>query len=384
VVIRPPASGGWREGDPVGRRQFCDVGSLDLERGASLPSVRIAYETWGSPSPGRDNAVLILHALTGDSHVTGPAEPGHLTAGWWNGLVGAGKLIDPARHWIICPNVLGGCQGTTGPSSAGPAGQSAARDRPWGSRWPRVTVRDQVQAERRLADHLAIDRWRLVLGGSMGGMRALEWAVMAPERVAGLGIVASTGEASADQIGFSVTQIAAIQADPHWRNGDYYGAEPGQGPHVGLGLARRIAHLTYRSARELDVRFGRRGQEEVDGGIDPLDGGRWQVGSYLDHHGAKLIRRFDAGSYVALTEAMNSHELGRGRGGMEAALSQITARTIVAGIDSDRLYPLPQQERLAAGIKGAGEVRIVRSPYGHDAFLIESDQLGDALAPLVD
>ncbi len=362
----------------MGRREFLDVGPLELECGGSLPSVRIAYETWGSPSPARDNAVLIEHALTGDSHVTGAAGSGHPTAGWWNGLVGAGRLIDPARHWIVCPNVLGGCQGSTGPSSP------ASDGRPWGSRWPHTTVRDQVQAELRLADHLAVDQWRLVLGGSMGGMRALEWAVMSPERVAGLGVVASTGEASADQIGFSMTQIAAIRDDPRWQGGDYHDAEPGAGPHVGLGLARRIAHLTYRSAGELDARFGRRGQEELDGGQAPLDGGRWQVESYLDHHGAKLVRRFDAGSYVALTEAMNSHELGRGRGGMEAALGQITARTIVAGIDTDRLYPLPQQERLASGIKGAGHVRVVRSPYGHDAFLIESDQLSDALAPLVE
>ena len=373
MSIDPPASGGWREGDPVGRRQFLDVGPLQLERGGQLP-VRIAYESWGSPSPDGDNAVLILHALTGDSHVAGVAEPGHPTAGWWSGLVGPGKLIDPARHWIICPNVLGGCQGTSGPSSPAPDGM------PWGSRWPRTTVRDQVEAERRMADLLGIRRWKLVLGGSMGGMRALEWAVMAPGRVAGLGIVASTGEASADQIGFSVTQLDAIRADPRWAGGDYHAANPGEGPHVGLELARRIAHLTYRSAAELDVRFGRRAQDS----LDPLDGGRWQVESYLDHHGDKLALRFDAGSYVALTEAMNGHELGRGRGGQEAALSSVTARTIVAGIDSDRLYPLNQQQRLADGIAGAGDLQVISSPFGHDGFLIESEELAAVLAPLVD
>ena len=374
----PPASGGWREGDPVGRRQFLDVGPLRLERGGVLPAIRVAYESWGRPSTGADgrvdNAVLVLHALTGDSHVTGVPEPGHPTPGWWGGLVGPDRLLDPSRHWIICPNVLGGCQGTTGPASPGPAG------RPWGSRWPRTTVRDQVTVERRLADALGIDRWRLVLGGSMGGMRALEWAVSAPERVVGLGVVASTGEASADQIGFSMTQLAAIRADAAWAGGDYHDRKPGDGPHAGLGVARRIAHLTYRSAGELDARFGRNGQDPVD----PLDGGRWQVESYLDHHGDKLAHRFDAGSYVALTEAMNSHELGRDRGGLEAALASVTARTIIAGVDSDRLYPLEQQERLAAGIRGAGAVRVVHSPHGHDAFLIESGQLGDALAPLLD
>ncbi len=373
----PPASGAWREGDPVGRRQFVDVGPLRLERGGMLPAVRVAYESWGTPAVGDgsvSNAVLVMHALTGDSHVTGGVEPGHPTPGWWNELIGPGKLVDPARHWIICPNVLGGCQGTTGPSSPGPGSA------PWGSRWPRTTVRDQVNVERRLADLLGISRWHVVLGGSMGGMRALEWAVSAPERVARLGVVASTGEASADQIGFSATQLAAIRADPAWAGGDYYDAPPGHGPHAGLGVARRIAHLTYRSADELEARFGRGAQDS----IDPLDGGRWQVESYLDHHGDKLAHRFDAGSYVALTEAMNGHELGRGRGGLDAALAMITARTVVAGIDSDRLYPLEQQERLVAGISGAGALQVVHSPHGHDGFLIESERLTEVLAPLVD
>jgi homoserine O-acetyltransferase len=316
----------------------------------------------------------VMHALTGDSHVSGRVEPGHPTPGWWDGLVGPGKLLDPERHWIICPNVLGGCQGTTGPSSPGPGGS------PWGSRWPRTTVRDQVAVEARLADLLGINRWHLVLGGSMGGMRALEWAVTAPERVERLAVVASTAEASADQIGSSVTQLAAIRADPAWGGGDYYHAAPGEGPHAGLGIARRIAHLTYRSAEELQTRFGRAAQDA----IDPLDGGLWQVESYLDHHGDKLTHRFDAGSYGALTEAMNGHDLGRGRGGVPAALAAITARTVVAGIVSDRLYPLEQQARLVAGIKGAGSLQVVDSPYGHDGFLIESERLTEILRPLVD
>jgi homoserine O-acetyltransferase len=357
----------------LGGRRFVDIGALPLERGGHLPAVRVAYESWGQPNAERDNAVLILHALTGDSHVTGGVEPGHPTPGWWNGLVGPGRLLDPERHWIICPNVLGGCQGTTGPASASPDGLA------WGSRWPRTTVRDQVAAELRLADSLNIARWKLVLGGSMGGMRALEWAVIAPERVAGLGLIASTAEASADQIGFTIPQLDAIRADPGWAGGDYHQAAAGQGPHVGLGIARRIAHLTYRSAAELDARFARSAQDPVD----PLDGGRWQVESYLDHHADKLAHRFDAGSYLALTEAMNSHEIGRGRGGLAAALSTITAPTVVAGVDSDRLYPITQQERLADGIPGAAKLQVIRSPYGHDAFLLESDQLAGALEPLV-
>jgi homoserine O-acetyltransferase/O-succinyltransferase len=344
-----------------------------LERGGVLPDVRVAYETWGEPTPARDNAVLVLHALTGDSHVAGEAEPGHPTAGWWNGLIGAGKLIDPARWWIVCPNVLGGCQGTTGPSSIGPGGIR------WGSRWPRTTVRDQVEVERRLADLRGISRWHAVLGGSMGGMRALEWAVSFPDRVAGLGVVASTAAASADQIGFSMPQLEAIRNDPYWNGGEYHDAPAGRGPHRGMGIARRIAHLTYRSAAELDERFGRKAQTPT---TDPLDGGTWQVASYLDHHAAKLARRFDAGSYVALTEAMNSHDVGRDRGGIEAALSQVTARTAVVGIDSDRLYPLSQQDRIAAGVRTSGPTERIISPYGHDAFLIEAEQIGTALQRL--
>ena len=236
-----------------------------------------------------------------------------------------------------------------------------------------------MATELRLAKALGITRWKLVLGGSMGGMRAVEWAISAPDRVAGLGLIASTAEASADQIGFAVPQLAAIRADPHWAGGDYHHAAIGQGPHVGLGIARRIAHLTYRSAGELDSRFGRGAQDPVD----PLDGGRWQVESYLDHHAEKLAHRFDAGSYVALTEAMNSHEVGRGRGGLTAALATITAATVVAGVDTDRLYPLSQQERLADDVPGAAKLQVIRSPYGHDAFLLESDQLSAALEPLV-
>jgi homoserine O-acetyltransferase len=369
----PPASAAWQEGDPVGRRRFADVGAVRLERGGVLPDVRVAYETWGEPAPARDNAVLVLHALTGDSHVVGEAGPGHPTPGWWNGLIGPGTLIDPARWWVVCPNVLGGCQGTTGPASFGPG------DSRWGSRWPRTTVRDQVEVERRLADLLGIQRWHAVLGGSMGGMRALEWAVSFPDRVAGLGVVASTAAASGDQIGFAVPQLDAIRSDPYWQGGDYHDEPPGRGPHTGMGIARRIAHLTYRSGRELDERFGRQAQVPTD---DPLDGGTWQVESYLDHHAAKLAQRFDAGSYVALTESMNSHDVGRDRGGIEAALSRVTARTVVAGVDSDRLYPLAQQDRIAAGVPTSGLTVRISSPYGHDAFLIETGQISDALRPL--
>lgn len=365
-----PASAAWRDGDPAGRRQFADIGALDLEGGGRLPAVRIAYETWGTLAADGSNAVLVEHALTGDSHVTGDAEPGHPTAGWWSSLVGPGAPIDTDRWFVVAPNVLGGCQGTTGPSSTAPDG------RPWGGRFPLVTVRDQVAAEIRLADALGVQRWALVVGGSMGGHRVLEWAVSAPERVAALAAVATTAQTSGDQIASFHTQIGAIAADPGFQGGDYYDEPDGFGPHVGLGIARQIAHQTYRSAAELDERFGRIPQGEEQ----PLEGGRFAVQSYLDHHGDKLARRFDANTYVALTRAMITHDLGRDRGGVEEALASVTARALVVAVDSDRLFLPEQSERIARGIPGAGPVRYVHSPFGHDGFLIEEDQVGALVA----
>ncbi|MFD6301057.1 homoserine O-acetyltransferase [Streptomyces sp. NPDC060235] len=362
----PPASGGRREGDPPGLRKWhLRDKALSLEAGGELPDVRLAFETWGRLAPDGSNAVLVLHALTGDSHVAGPAGPGHPTPGWWDGLVGPGRALDPDRWFVVAPNVLGGCQGSTGPSSAGPTGP------PWGGAFPFLTQRDQVAAEAGLADALGVGRWALVIGGSMGGMRALEWAVSYPDRTDALLLLATTAAASAEQIAWADIQTRAIRSDPNWRGGDYHGAGPGRGPHAGLGLARRLAHVTYRSEPELAVRFGRAPQ----GAEDPWEGGRYQVQSYLDHHAAKLVRRFDAGSYVTLSEAMNSHDVGRGRGGIRAALGRVTARTLVAGVDSDRLYPPSQQAEVAAGIATADRPRVIESPYGHDGFLIEVEQV---------
>ena len=370
----PPATAAWREGDPPADRRFADVGALVLEGGGALPSVRVAYEEWGVRDEDGSNSVLVLHALTGDAHVVGPAGPGQLTAGWWDGLIGPGAPIDTDRWHVVAPNVLGGCQGTTGPSSPAPDG------RPWGSRFPQITVRDQVAVEVALADSLGIDRWAAVVGGSMGGMRALEWLVGQPHRVAAGLVLAVGGEATADQIGTQAAQVLAIRSDPQWRGGDYHGAAPGEGPHAGMGLARRIAHLTYRTEYELEVRFGRQPQ----GDEDPLRGGRFAVQSYLDHHADKLAHRFDAGTYVALTEAMSTHDLGRGRGGLAAALVRITAPVVVAGVDTDRLYPLRQQEQLAEQIPTAvGGCRVIASPYGHDGFLLERDAVAALVAEVL-
>jgi homoserine O-acetyltransferase len=252
-----------------------------------------------------------------------------------------------------------------------------------------LTTRDQVAAEMLLADRLGIDRWAMVIGGSAGGMRAVEWAVTAPERVERLMLLATTAAASADQIAWCHAQIRAVTADPAWAGGDFSRsrgnvadqvAGPLAGPVGGLAVARQIAHITYRSPQELALRFGRSDQA----GESVAAGGRYAVESYLDHHGDKLVGRFDAGSYVILTEAMNSHDVGRDRGGIEAALARITARTVVAGIDSDRLYPLEQSIQLAAGISTAGPLQVISSAYGHDGFLIEVESVGKIVADLLD
>jgi homoserine O-acetyltransferase len=365
-----PASGAWREGDAPGDRRFVDLpGPLRLEAGGELPSLRVAYETWGALSPTRDNAVLVLHALTGDSHLTGARSAAHRAPGWWGAMVGPGLPLDTDRWFLVCPNILGGCQGTTGPSSLAPDG------RPWGSRFPEITVRDQVEVERRFTDALKIDRWAGVMGGSMGGMRALEWLIGYPDRVASGLVLAVGAAATADQIGLQTAQLHAIWADDGYAGGDYYDAADGAGPHRGLGVARRIAHLSYRCEGELEQRFGRAPQT----GEDPLHGGRYAVQSYLDHHADKLARRFDANSYIALTQAMNTHDVGRDRGGVPAALATITAPVVVAGIDSDRLYPIHLQQEIADSVPTSGGLHVVPSEYGHDGFLVETEAVGALL-----
>ncbi|MGB6049854.1 MAG: homoserine O-acetyltransferase, partial [Rhodococcus sp. (in: high G+C Gram-positive bacteria)] len=278
---------------PDGRLGSIDIGRLDLESGASLPQVTIAVQRWGELSPNRDNVVLVEHALTGDSHVSGPADADHALPGWWNGMVGPGAPIDTDEWCVIAPNVLGGCGGTTGPSSIGADGRA------WGSAFPYISIRDQVAAEAALADVLGIERFAAVVGGSMGGMRTLEWIVGNPERVGAALVLAVGARATADQIGTQTTQIEAIVSDPNWQGGDYHGT--GRSPRAGLSIARRIAHLTYRTESELDLRFANSAQDDEN----PWTGGRYAIESYLQHQAAKLANRFDAGTYVLLSEAMN-------------------------------------------------------------------------------
>ncbi len=376
-IGKPPVTGAWRAGDHPGDRSFESLGEQQV-RGGRLPAVRVAYETWGTLSPERDNAVLVLHALTGDTHVTGSAGPGHRTAGWWSDVVGPGLAVDTDRWFVIAPDMLGGCQGTTGPSSVAPDGIE------WGSRFPFVTVRDQVAVQVRLADLLGIERFAAVIGGSMGGMHALELAVTHPERVGRLAVLSTTAQTTADQIAANSLQRAAIQMDPGFAGGDYHDAAPGEGPHRGLALARRMALMTYRASDELNGRFARSWQSDVS----PLgDDGRFSVESYLDFHGNKFTRRFDASSYVTLTHAMDSHDVGDGRGGVAAALGRVTATTLVVGISSDRLFPVEDQHRIAAGIPttlDGDRAAVIRSEFGHDGFLIEHEAVGAHLRRLLD
>ncbi|MFD4467684.1 homoserine O-acetyltransferase [Rhodococcus sp. NPDC058505] len=345
---------------PDGRLTHIPIGALTLESGAVLPDVVLAVQCWGTPTAARDNIVLVEHALTGDSHVTGPASADHPSPGWWDGMVGPGAPIDTDEWCVVATNVLGGCRGSTGPATPAPDGRA------WGSRFPGISVRDQVTAEVALADRLGIERFAAVLGGSMGGMRTLEWIVGHPDRVTAALVLAVGARATADQIGTQTTQMAAITADADWQGGDYHGT--GRSPEAGLGIARRIAHLTYRTEGELDSRFRNAAQD----GEDPRHGGRYAVQSYLEHQAAKLVTRFDPATYVLLSEAMNRHDVGRGRGGVEAALAACTVPTIVGGVDSDRLYPLWQQREIADHLAGCEGLRVVHSKDGHDGFLTEA------------
>lgn len=352
---------------PDGTLGTIALGAVRLENGAVIPEVELAVQRWGELTPDADNVVLIEHALTGDSHVVGPPDEAHPLPGWWDGIVGPGAPLDTDQWCVIATNVLGGCQGSTGPSSPAPDGK------PWGARFPEISIRDQVTAEVALCDLLGIERLAAVVGGSMGGMRVLEWMVGYPQRVEAALVLAVGARATADQIGTQTTQIAAIQADPNWQGGNYH--DTGRAPTAGLGIARRIAHLSYRTEFELDHRF----ENHAQGDEDPRAGGRYAVQSYLEYQAQKLVHRFDAATYVLLTEAMNRHDVGRGRGGIAAALAATPVPCIVGGVDSDRLYPLRTQQELADLLPGCRGLEVVHSRDGHDGFLTETEAVGKLL-----
>ena len=356
--VNPAVTGAWLESHDPGDRQFLNIGDLTLESGEVLPDVVIAYQSWGKLNPAGDNAVLVNHALTGWADVNG----------WWPQMVGPGLPFDTDKYFVVCPNVIGGCQGSTGPSSTAPDGKR------YGSRFPSLTIRDMVNAEIQFSDALGIDKYRLAVGPSLGGMRSLEWAVQLPHRVGAICTIGSSAVATGDQIGTWSIELRAIKSDPNFNNGDYYEQE--RGPIEGMGIARRIAHLTYRTEAEMDIRFGR----ELQGD----DTGRYAVESYLDHQADKLAHRFDANTYIALTEAMISHDIGRGRGGVVAALESITIPVVAVSIDTDRLFPLRLQAEIADFAPHAAPLARISSPFGHDGFLVEVESVGNVIRQALD
>lgn len=346
-------TGAWLEGHDPGDRLFLNIGDLTLESGEVLRDITIAYQSWGTLNPEKSNAIFINHAMTGWSDVPG----------WWPQMVGPGLPFDTDKYFVICPNVIGGCQGSTGPSSIAPDGKR------YGSRFPFLSIRDMVEAEIKFSDAIGIKKYLLAVGPSLGGMRALEWAIMYPDHVAAICTIGSSAVATGDQIGTASIQIRAIKSDPYFNDGDYYEQE--RGPVEGMGIARRIAHLTYRTESEMDVRFGR----ELQGD----ETGRYAVESYLDHQAAKLQKRFDANTYIVLTEAMNSHDIGRDRGGVADALRSISIPVVVVSIDTDRLFTPRLQVEIAELVPTAKPVITISSDFGHDGFLVESEAVGAAI-----
>lgn len=353
---------------PNGGSSIIEIGDVVTEGGVSIPSARLRLHAFyddanDCPTTASTRPIILIeHALTGDGDVTD----------WWSDNVGAGKPIDTQHYLVLCANVLGGCQGSTGPSSLHTDGK------PWGSRFPGLSIRDMVQAEYQMMEKLGVEKIAAVIGASMGGARALEWTLMFPEKITSALAIAVSARASAWQIGIQSSQIRFIENDPAWQGGDYYGT--GMEPNEGMGQARRIAHLTYRGELEVDERFGtdpQRGENPY--GPYRRSDQRFAVESYLDRHAEKLKQRFDAGSYVVLTDALNRHDVGRGRGGMNAALGSSQVPTMVVGVDTDILYPFHQQEHLSRNLGDFIGLSKITSPTGHDGFLIESRQMGQVL-----
>jgi homoserine O-acetyltransferase len=338
---------------------------LALERGGMLPDVTVAYETYGRLNETRNNAILICHAISGDSHVARHDEADD--PGWWDIVVGPGKSIDTDRYFVVCSNLLGGCRGTTGPGSLNPA-----TGRPYGRGFPTVTLADMVEAQRRLADSLGIQQWRAVVGGSLGGHQSLTWAIRYPERVRGAILLASSARLTAQALAFDVVGRNAIRRDPHYHGGQYYGKD--RGPEVGLALARMIGHITYLSREAMTRKFDtdRLRPREMASEFEKI----FSVGSYLGHQGSKFVERFDANSYVALSLAMDLFDLGSTPQELAAALRPARCRWLIESFSSDWLFP-PEQSRDMVDALIANRARVsycqVPSTCGHDAFLLADD-----------
>src|SRR4249920_1713387 len=367
--------------------QFLDLPEpLALDCGRELDRVRIAYETYGTLSPARDNVILVCHALSGDAHAAGfttaPAAASTRDGfraderdagagrglGWWNGMIGPGKAFDTNEFYVVSTNLLGGCRGTTGPSSPNPA-----TGRPYGTDFPVITVGDMVRAERALLHELGITRLAAVSGGSLGGMQALEWAVRYPGEVDAIIPIASTHALQPQGIAWNAIARNAITADPDWQGGHYYGTE--RAPTAGMGIARMVGHITYLSAPSLRQKFGRRLQFSDDIRY-VLTEPEFEVESYLRHQAESFVKRFDANTYLYTSRALSYFDLARerGDGSLEAAVREVSARTLLIAFSSDWLYPPGCSEELATALSAQGksvEPHVIEAPYGHDCFLPE-------------
>lgn len=335
-----------------------------FESGEELGPITIAYETYGQLNHDKSNAILICHALTGDAHAAG-WHPGDKDPGWWDILIGPGKAFDTDRYFVVCSNVLGGCQGSTGPSSLDPK-----TGHPYGLKFPVLTIRDMVNAQKKLVEHFGIERLLSVAGGSMGGMQALQWGVSYPDAVRSVISIATTATHSPQQIAFNEVGRQALMSDPNWNNGDYYNSEP---PARGLAVARMVGHITYMSDTSMNAKFGRRFKNETS----PFKfSPEFEVEGYLQYRGDNFIKRFDPNSYLYITKAIDYFDLSNGHG-LAETFRDVKARLLVLAFKSDWLYPAYQSQEIARACKRAG-VRAsyceLNSTYGHDAFLIESDE----------
>lgn len=345
---------------------------LVLRGGQKLGPIRVAYETYGELSPEADNAILICHALSGDAHVAGYHRADERKPGWWDIVVGPGKPIDTNRFFVICSNTIGGCQGSTGPSSIDPA-----TGRPFGLRFPRIQIADMVRVEHELvARHLGIKRLLSVIGGSMGGMQVLQWAIDYPEMVVSAVPIASTARLSTQGIAFDVVGRQAIYADPNWHGGDYYGREV---PRRGLAVARMVAHITYLSAQSMHEKFGRERRESGDEGTGfPM----FEVESYLKYKGDSFVQRFDANSYLYITLAIDDFDLAAEYGSLVKAFENVRSEFLVMSFTSDWLFPTYQSKEIVRALHANG-VRAsfceIESDYGHDAFLVQNPAMEQVL-----
>jgi homoserine O-acetyltransferase/O-succinyltransferase len=350
---------------------------LPLRYGDLFGPITLAYETWGTLNAEGDNAILITHALTGNSHAHDPQHPDDAKAAWWNPLIGPGHPIDTSRYFVICSNVLGSCYGSTGPSSFEPG-----TGRPYGARFPIITIHDMVQAQRVLLDHLGVKHLAQVVGGSIGGQQALAWAVTYPELVEKVAVVAATAAVTAQAVAFSEVERQAIMVDPLWQAGDYL---PGEGPATGLAIARMLAMITYQSEEAMEQRFGRHTVRRPavpapSGSLDPAR--RFDVENYLYYQGGSLARRFDANSYLYISRAMDLFDVSEGYSSLESALQRIRSKMLFVGIRSDFLFPAVHVRWLADKVRllgGDATYVEIDSPHGHDAFLKEWQQLAEAL-----